>query len=254
MTDEVTSEVTTKNQIAIWTHAWTQRAGLSCWLADSTDSTNGVAKDDFGSIARSPLAPCLYVAGHQSAGRGRGANTWTDMGDGALLSSWSFHTPKPPQPVFSPLIGLAVYQAVSKVWPKLHWSLKAPNDLYLEGRKMAGILIETVDRGTSRRTIVGLGMNITKAPASIVNSVCLNDVLPETEKITPDVWGQCLQALLVQFMAMLAPGQQGELSPQSAKAIKDALNRNTTIPEQIEKVGPKGELYTSSGVIPWHTL
>ncbi len=247
-------EVKIKNQIAAWTYAWAQKAGLSSWVANETDSTNAMAKEDFGAIARSPLAPCLYVAGHQLAGRGRGVNTWIDLGEGALLSSWSFHVPRAPQPVFSPLIGLSLYQAVSKIWPKLQWSLKAPNDLYLEGRKIAGLLIETIERASSCRAIVGLGMNVSKTPSTIINSVSLCEALPDSNELTQEVWGQFLQALLVQFMAALTPGQQSELAAPAAKALKEALNRNPTLSEQIEKVGPRGDLYTSSGLIPWHSL
>ncbi|MCM2283011.1 MAG: biotin synthetase [Bdellovibrionaceae bacterium] len=248
------------NRIAGWTRAWAERSGVQHWHGPETASTNAVARDDLGAAAKSKLAPVLYIADHQTHGRGRGSNTWISS-EGALLSSWSFHQGKPPQPIFSPLTGLAVYNAASKVWPTLTWSLKAPNDLYIGSKKVAGLLIETIERGTERRTIVGLGFNVLSAPESIPTATSLAQELKNcgtdtasSDPVTEADWSKFLQALLIHFMSTLQAGHKVELSKADAKALCEALNRRPNLEDKINKIGPKGELHTTRGVIDWQTL
>ena len=87
----------------------------------------------------------LFLAAHQTNGRGRGANHWLDTGAGeSLLSTWSLSVSSPPQAITGPRIGLALFAAATHAWPSLKFGLKAPNDLYLDGQKVAGLLVETV--------------------------------------------------------------------------------------------------------------
>ena len=72
------------------------------------------------------------------------------------------------QPTLSPLVGLALYKACSGTWPFLNWNLKAPNDLYISNKKVAGLLIETVTQGDDIRLLVGLGLNVLATPDQVV--------------------------------------------------------------------------------------
>lgn len=236
--------------IAEWTRAWAERSGVQLWFAPETASTNTVARDDFGQVAASKLAPILYLTPHQTHGRGRGANIWIDS-DGALLSSWSFHVAKAPQPILAPLLGLAVHNAATKIWPSLQWSLKAPNDLYLGSKKVAGLLIETIERGAERRVIVGLGMNVLSAPPDVITATHIQSA---HANVTETEWSGFLQGLMVNFMSALKAGQNTTLSGADAKALLAALNRRPNVEEKIEKVEPNGDLRTRGGVISWHSL
>jgi BirA family biotin operon repressor/biotin-[acetyl-CoA-carboxylase] ligase len=248
-----TTTNSSSNQIAEWTRIWAERTGLLAWYLTETESTNVMAKNELGADDRSAHSPVLYVAAHQTAGRGRGGNTWTNT-DGALLSSWSFHMPRPPQPIFSPLAGLAVYRAAAHVWPDLPWSLKAPNDLYIGPRKVAGLLIETVERGHERRTIIGLGMNILSAPRSVETATSVADEFGGSHLITEAHWNRFLKTLMENFTRSLVLGQESHLSPTDAHALRDALNRRPNIDARVEKVGLRGELHTEDGIIDWHQL
>lgn len=161
---------------------------------------------------------------------------------------------KPPQPIFAPLAGLALYNAASKVWPQLHWSLKAPNDLYIGEMKTGGLLIETIERGQERRSIVGLGLNVLTAPSSITTATSIASALGGEDKVSEDAWWNFLRTLLVNFMGSVQAGQKSELSKQDIASLTVALNRRPNLEAKIETIGPKGELYTSSGVIPWQSL
>jgi hypothetical protein len=84
--------------------------------------------------------------------------------------------------VLAPLVGLALYEAAHKTWPDVAFNLKAPNDLYVHDKKIAGILIEAVLGGPSGRDIrvvVGLGFNVLSAPSEISHATCLKAHLVE---------------------------------------------------------------------------
>jgi BirA family biotin operon repressor/biotin-[acetyl-CoA-carboxylase] ligase len=104
--------------------------------------------------------PLLIVADEQTAGRGRGANRWW-TGKGSLACSllvdvddFGF------EPRRSPLVSLAAAVAIARTArPRLpshtvgvHW----PNDVFVEERKLAGVLVEIL---ADRRVIVGIGLN-----------------------------------------------------------------------------------------------
>lgn len=130
------------------------------WLGQ-TDSTNDRAIER--SKDPSFETPYLIGADQQYAGRGRGTNQWWGA-DGSLMFSIaidmsSFGLSTRDWPRFSLITGLAVSETLAAVLPSGRVGLKWPNDVWLNGRKVCGILIEQVDR-MSDRFIVGIGMNI----------------------------------------------------------------------------------------------
>lgn len=116
--------------------------------------------------------PCLLVAEHQSAGRGRLGRQWLSGSDapeggaaGAMPSALTFSFGTALAPVSWSGLSLAVGVAVARaLHPRLE--LKWPNDIWLDGRKMAGILIETASSATPRYAVVGIGINIAPRAAS----------------------------------------------------------------------------------------
>lgn len=149
-------------KIGVITASWAEMHGISCDYSKSTESTNDVAKEDaFNGLD----AIQLYVTDEQTKGRGRGNNTWATPPVGsALLSSWSFQSAVVPTPFITSMIGLGLFHAARATWPFLNWSLKAPNDLYIDDKKIAGLLVETLTQGNQHRIIVGLGLNVFAHP------------------------------------------------------------------------------------------
>ena len=87
--------------------------------------------------------PVLLLAGSQTAGRGRAGRSWQSAPDASLTFSlaWKFDRALP-QLVGLPLaVGVAIAEALHACG--LDARLKWPNDVLLDGRKLAGILIET---------------------------------------------------------------------------------------------------------------
>jgi BirA family biotin operon repressor/biotin-[acetyl-CoA-carboxylase] ligase len=112
--------------------------------------------------------PCLLVAEHQTLGRGRQGRVWHSA-TGASLT-FSIGLPLAPRDWCGlPLaVGVALADALDppepgRAAPRI--ALKWPNDLWLfegpgRGRKLGGVLIETVAVGQRRMVVVGVGLNI----------------------------------------------------------------------------------------------
>ncbi len=101
--------------------------------------------------------PLLVLADAQSAGRGRGSNRWW-TGQGSLAFSLLLGSDGGSRPslLISLAAGVAVVDALAPLVPGhdigIHW----PNDVMLDGRKLAGILIEVLPDG---KQVIGIGIN-----------------------------------------------------------------------------------------------
>jgi BirA family biotin operon repressor/biotin-[acetyl-CoA-carboxylase] ligase len=118
--------------------------------------------------------PCLLVAEHQTLGRGRLGRTW-HAAPGTSLT-FSLGLPLAPRDWggLSLAVGVALADALDPPEPgrtAVRLRLKWPNDLWLtdatgSGRKLGGILIETVAVGRRRMAVIGIGLNIAPLPAA----------------------------------------------------------------------------------------
>lgn len=225
------------------TQEWAEQRQLLMSAFDEIGSTNDEAKTEAADLDEDPR---LYIAAHQTNGRGRGKNTWVDTGAGEnLLSSWSFHLDQAPQAVTGPRVGDALYRAVHTVWPSQEWSVKPPNDLYLGGKKVAGLLVETVSQGPVHRLIIGLGMNVLNHPRAIANAAHFDLSVSESE------WYRFLDVLLNQFKIALAEVIQAQLSADVRASLLRAINACPVKKEPYVEVAVNGDLVTKSGKIPW---
>jgi BirA family biotin operon repressor/biotin-[acetyl-CoA-carboxylase] ligase len=233
------------------TKEWAERKNLQLWSALETSSTNSVAKEAASAETSALPAPALYLARSQTAGRGRGANTWITPAPGsALLSSWSYAITSVPQPILAPLVGLALFQAVQTTWPDIKLSLKAPNDLYADSQKLAGLLIETVEMGHVKRTVVGLGLNVSDKPSSVATATCLR----EHAILSRELWTAFLERWSTGLTVAIAAGQKTKLSSVACMEICQALNLFPGLTEPILNVDENGSLHSKSRSIPWQDL
>jgi BirA family transcriptional regulator, biotin operon repressor / biotin---[acetyl-CoA-carboxylase] ligase len=128
-------------------------------------STNDKAKE----LARKgvPEGTCV-VAEMQDAGRGRGQHNWLSP-RGGLYLSMVLSPPSIERPTdLSLLAGAAVTQAVRDCLPKhKEVSVKWPNDCLVNGRKVAGVLSESVEGAPRPSFVVGIGLNVNTAQADL---------------------------------------------------------------------------------------
>ncbi|HWT90429.1 MAG TPA: biotin--[acetyl-CoA-carboxylase] ligase [Solirubrobacterales bacterium] len=125
----------------------------------STDSTNTRAREL--AAAGAPHGT-VVTAAEQSAGRGRQGRTWTAPPDKALLYS-AIVRPLEERHMMLPLaVPLAVCEAAEQLRPDLECKVKWPNDIHVEGRKLAGVLIEA--RPQDGWAVIGIGLNLSITP------------------------------------------------------------------------------------------
>jgi BirA family biotin operon repressor/biotin-[acetyl-CoA-carboxylase] ligase len=102
--------------------------------------------------------PVLLVAERQSAGRGRLGRAWQSAAGDSLTFSLGLPLAPADWAGLSLAVGVSVAESLH---PRIR--LKWPNDLWVDDRKLAGILIETASAGGSaaaRYAVVGIGINI----------------------------------------------------------------------------------------------
>lgn len=130
------------------------------------DSTNAEALRIFRATP-ALKSPVFITADTQSAGRGRRGRRWESPA-GGLWASLLYPTSAPPAHYANValVIGLAVAEAVEAL-SHLHIELKWPNDLLLDGRKLAGILCESERDGARAALVVGVGVNANVEPDNL---------------------------------------------------------------------------------------
>jgi BirA family biotin operon repressor/biotin-[acetyl-CoA-carboxylase] ligase len=124
------------------------------------------------------VQPCLLIAEHQTQGRGRHGRTWQSGPAGASLCfSLSLPLAPPDWGGLSLAVGATLADALDGAGaPRI--GLKWPNDLWLldadgAGRKLGGVLIETLAVGSHRMAVVGVGLNILpQSPTAPLASGC----------------------------------------------------------------------------------
>uniref|UniRef100_A0A7C4GIG3 Biotin--[acetyl-CoA-carboxylase] ligase n=1 Tax=candidate division WOR-3 bacterium TaxID=2052148 RepID=A0A7C4GIG3_UNCW3 len=177
-------------------------------ILDSVASTN----DHAFSLADS-REPAIVVARRQTRGRGRFRRRWFGDDNSLLFSLLLFPAPgSPEQAGLTQLAGLALCIAIERVTglkPQIRW----PNDVTVEGKKLAGILCE------SRRdaVVVGVGVNVnqTSFPETLKDAVSL-------QLATGRSWDKfaLLEAFVAEFTLWLDRSHKGE-SQTCLSAIKD---------------------------------
>lgn len=106
----------------------------------------------------------VVVADEQTEGRGRLGRRWLAPAGTGLLCSVQLRPPVEPAqlPELSLVAGAAVAEAIEEL-TGLVPALKFPNDVLLDGRKVAGVLAEAKDG----RVVVGIGVNVNQLAAEL---------------------------------------------------------------------------------------
>ena len=138
--------------------------GQDIHLHDTLESTMDEAK----SLAeRGAPEGTVVIAEEQRAGRGRFERSWVSEPGKDLLFSIVFRPTAAQAPYVNMAAALAVWTTVVEA-TGLDTTIKWPNDVKLEGRKVSGILVEsTVSRTGIEYTVLGVGLNVNSSLAEI---------------------------------------------------------------------------------------
>jgi BirA family biotin operon repressor/biotin-[acetyl-CoA-carboxylase] ligase len=141
----------------------------------------------------------VVVAGEQTAGRGRLDRRWISPAGAGIYLSLVLRPPLDTCWSLLPLMAaLAVHDALLNCCG-LETDIKWPNDILAHGRKLCGILAETLETSTGRAVVMGIGINLTAdaIPTELaVTATSVQDLLGEK----PDA-EELLQALLSALLA-----------------------------------------------------
>lgn len=130
---------------------------------DTVDSTMLEAARQAAGGRRGPLVVC---AGAQTGGVGRHGRSWASP-PGNLYWTILLDDPAdlPRDAGLAFAAGLAIVDALAATGtPRGRLRLKWPNDVLLDGRKLAGLIIEASVTGARVRTVVGIGINVASFP------------------------------------------------------------------------------------------
>lgn len=233
-------------RILAWTQDWVKTIpDLTVHVFDELASTNSHSKN----LALSKRTQ-LVITNSQPQGRGRGENTWISPPKGsALLSSWVFDLDFHPQPILAPLVGLSVFNALEDIRGFSGTWLKPPNDIYIQDKKIAGILIELQSQGHATRCIIGLGLNIFNHP-HLKQSGCLSDF--RSQNIDMCAWQGFLNKFFTELQRSIVLAQNEKLTQDMRNKLLKAINglHHNTYDDVLED----GSLKKGSTIIPWSSL
>ena len=129
----------------------------------TTNSTNTLLKE---LIAKGewPAAERFIRAGYQTVGRGQAGNGWESEADKNLLCSVLVESQKTKdkRPFFlNVAVSVAVHRMLNQSVSENDLTIKWPNDIYWQDKKVAGILIENAIIGSELKySIAGIGLNV----------------------------------------------------------------------------------------------
>jgi BirA family biotin operon repressor/biotin-[acetyl-CoA-carboxylase] ligase len=187
----------------------------------------------------------VLVAEHQIAGRGRLDRVWTSPPRAGLTVSFLLRPDVPAaRRGWLPLLtGVALAEAVGEV-TGVRSSLKWPNDLLaVDGRKLAGILAETVTSpATPMAVVVGVGLNVSTTAAELPDTgTSLSRVLGSTVDRAP---------VLLAFLRAVERRYRGWTEvlgdPVSSGLAQDYLSWSSTVGTEVAVSLPDGSTLTGT--------
>jgi len=140
-----------------------ERIGRHVVVLPEVGSTNDMAMQ---AADRPEMDGLVVFADYQTAGRGRLGRSWQSPRGASILASTLLLEPHRNDLAGRIVLaaGVAACEAIRQV-TELSPSIRWPNDLYLAGRKVGGILVESRTTRAARAYIVGIGINCLQQPA-----------------------------------------------------------------------------------------
>lgn len=135
-------------------------------ILEETSSTNDYLLQQSLSFDDVPL---VCFAEKQTAGRGRLGRSWYSPYAQNIYLSFLWNFNKKANELFglSMVVALAVVTALKDYGIKIGLTLKWPNDVMWQNRKLAGILVETVSRADYLQAVIGVGLNVSMEQRNI---------------------------------------------------------------------------------------
>ncbi|MCF6311755.1 MAG: biotin--[acetyl-CoA-carboxylase] ligase [Verrucomicrobiales bacterium] len=206
-------------------------------IASTNDEASRLAKQD---------APnkTLVLAECQSAGRGRRGNVWSAPAQRDLLFSLILYPEeknKGERNLRLPhLVGVAICQAIEDLLPTISAQLKWPNDVYVDGKKIAGILVESTTLAGRSSFIVGVGINVNSQSNERPPELRFSATSMRDQNLAPVDRHQVLAAFLAHF-DQVHPQGLADFDPIHRELMQRSLLLNHNISAQLGEQNITGE-------------
>lgn len=130
-------------------------------LLDSTTSTNDYLLEAIKNSTENKSG-WLCLANQQTQGRGRQNKPWFSPPGNIYLSfTWRYQKNlEIPITTLSIIVAATLITVLSKIIPQYQLQFKWPNDILVNNRKLAGILLENIVTSNHHNIIIGIGVNI----------------------------------------------------------------------------------------------
>ena len=138
---------------------------------DVTPSTSTYAKENSSSL---PL-PSLIIADKQTAGRGRRGNSFYSPENTGLYMTLLLEVSNP-IPLITPATAVSICRVIEEKFnlePKIKWV----NDIFLNDKKICGILSECFTANGKTMVAIGIGINLTTSDFSLSKTTLFNFML-----------------------------------------------------------------------------
>ena len=234
---------------AIWQQIYPLLPDFTVEVLPEIDSSN----TELMRRARAGLhEPTLLVAERQTAGRGRMGRVWQSQPGDSLTFSIGLALRPKDWSGLSLAVGLSLAESLH---PDVR--LKWPNDLWLQDRKLGGILVEAASMGEHSQVVVGVGLNIRPRPADGLSTppAALTECWPDSTAAA------CLARVVAPLVRTLLDFEAAGFAPLQARfATRDVLQGrrvHTSDGQQGEALGVSANgalrLQTASGVHEIHS-
>jgi BirA family transcriptional regulator, biotin operon repressor / biotin---[acetyl-CoA-carboxylase] ligase len=162
----------------------------------------------------------------QTTGRGRFQRSWISDEGGLWLSAVVPGDSTTPAGRALPLVaGLAVFDALGSIGVK-HLRMRWPNDLLVDNRKLAGLLVDQFQPGSA---VIGIGINVTNRP-EVLDRTLTDQTTRLADLITPLPTLQQLTALILQNIRQVI----GELEANGFASLLPRLSALWGSPRRVE--------------------
>jgi BirA family biotin operon repressor/biotin-[acetyl-CoA-carboxylase] ligase len=184
------------------------------------DSTNSLAMQ---MAHERPDEGVVVLTDSQTQGRGRQGRHWVDVSGYNVLSSTLLRPSFPPH-LLVMVASLAVVDAVAETCG-LVTSIKWPNDILFEDRKVAGILIETSHDVTNRMVaVIGIGINVNGHIQDVAESFPAQAQLLTTATTLEEACGHSVsREILIARLLQYLETDYLALQEESQQAISSVL-------------------------------
>ncbi len=204
--------------------------GYVLHYAETVDSTNDWAKRE----AVQDLAEGqVYLADHQSAGKGRRGRAWNSP-EGTSVSMSLLLRPQIPAERVSMItlvMGMAAAEGIRQA-SGLDVGIKWPNDVVIDGKKLCGILTETDGRVSYCVPGIGINVNVSEFPEELADKATSLYLQTGREISREKVTAAVLNAFMVFYRSFC---ERADLSALKERYEELLVNRNARVRIMDEK-------------------